>query len=133
MIEFSKTDRPRATSFVRGFLKNFASLLTYGNRLPKNSTNAASRPKKAGMQFGYHNHWFEFLPTDGKLPYDELLKDSDASLVKMEMDLCWIIAAGTDPLKYFEDYPGRFPLVHVKDVKTLPKISRAARRIRRYR
>jgi sugar phosphate isomerase/epimerase len=79
--------------------------------------------KKAGMQFGYHNHWFEFLPTNGKLPYDELLRLCDASLVKMEMDLCWITTTGTDPVKYFEKYPGRFPLVHVKDVKTMPKIT----------
>jgi len=79
--------------------------------------------KKAGMQFGYHNHWFEFLPIDGKLPYDELLKDCDASLVKMEMDLCWIIAAGGEPVKYFEKYPGRFPLVHVKDLKTKPNVT----------
>jgi len=79
--------------------------------------------KKAGMQFAYHNHWFEFLPVDGKLPYDELLKECDANLVKMEMDLCWITAAGGDPLKYFNAYPGRFPLVHVKDLKTLPKIT----------
>ena len=79
--------------------------------------------KKAGMQFGYHNHWFEFLPIDGKLPYDELLKDCDPSLVKMEMDLCWIIAAGGEPVKYFEKYPGRFPLVHVKDLKTKPNVT----------
>jgi sugar phosphate isomerase/epimerase len=79
--------------------------------------------KKAGLQFGYHNHWFEFLPTNGVLPYDELLKMCDANLVKMEMDLCWITTAGADPVKYFDKYPGRFPLVHVKDVKTLPKIS----------
>jgi len=79
--------------------------------------------KKAGMQFGYHNHWFEFLPTNGKLPYDELLKDCDPNLVKMEMDLCWAVAAGADPVKYFEKYPGRFPLVHVKDLKTKPKIT----------
>ena len=79
--------------------------------------------KKAGMQFGYHNHWFEFLPTNGKLPYDELLAMCDPNLVKMEMDLCWITVAGGDPLKYFAKYPGRFPLVHVKDVKTLPKVS----------
>jgi sugar phosphate isomerase/epimerase len=79
--------------------------------------------KKAGMQFAYHNHWFEFLPVNGKLPYDELLKECDANLVKMEMDLCWITAAGADPLKYFNLYPGRFPLVHVKDLKTLPKIT----------
>jgi len=79
--------------------------------------------KKAGMQFGYHNHWFEFLPTNGKLPYDELLRLCDPNLVKMEMDLCWISTTGTDPVKYFQKYPGRFPLVHVKDVKTMPKIS----------
>src|SRR5947209_18569264 len=63
------------------------------------------RTKKAGIQFGYHNHWFEFLPTNGKLPYDALLKDCDRNLVKMEMDLCWIEAAGGDPLKYFAGYP----------------------------
>jgi sugar phosphate isomerase/epimerase len=79
--------------------------------------------KKAGMQFAYHNHWFEFLPVDGKLPYDQLLKECDANLVKMEMDLCWITAAGGDPLKYFNMYPGRFPLVHVKDLKKLPEVS----------
>jgi sugar phosphate isomerase/epimerase len=79
--------------------------------------------KKAGFQFAYHNHWFEFLPVDGKLPYDILLKGSDANLVKMEMDLCWITAAGADPVKYFDLYPGRFPLVHVKDLKKIPTIS----------
>lgn len=79
--------------------------------------------KKAGIQFAYHNHWFEFLPTNGKLPYDELLKECDANLVKMELDLCWITTAGGDPLKYFAQYPGRFPLVHVKDVKKLPHVT----------
>jgi len=84
--------------------------------------HSGEQAKKAGMQFGYHNHWFEFLKTDGKLPYDELLRLCDKDLVKMEMDLCWISTTGTDPVKYFEKYPGRFPLVHVKDVKTMPKI-----------
>lgn len=79
--------------------------------------------KKAGMQFGYHNHWFEFMPVNGKLPYDQLLAACDPHLVKMEMDLCWITVAGGDPIKYFEKYPGRFPLVHVKDVKTMPKVT----------
>jgi sugar phosphate isomerase/epimerase len=79
--------------------------------------------KKAGIQFAYHNHWFEFLPVDGKLPYDELLKLCDPNLVKMEMDLCWITAAGGDPLKYFNEYPGRFPLVHVKDLHSIPKVT----------
>jgi sugar phosphate isomerase/epimerase len=78
--------------------------------------------QKAGFQFGYHNHWFEFLAVDGKLPYDTLLQLCDAKLVQMEMDLCWITVAGGDPLKYFDRYPGRFSLVHVKDVKTIPRV-----------
>jgi sugar phosphate isomerase/epimerase len=84
---------------------------------------AGEQTKAAGMQFGYHNHWFEFIPTNGVLPYDELLKLSDPKLVKMEMDLAWISTTGTDPVKYFQKYPGRFPLVHVKDVKTMPKVT----------
>ena len=85
--------------------------------------HCGEQSKKAGLQFAYHNHWFEFLPVDGKLPYDALLKECDGNLVKMEMDLCWITAAGSDPLKYFNLYTGRFPLVHVKDLKKLPVIT----------
>jgi sugar phosphate isomerase/epimerase len=81
--------------------------------------------KKAGIQFAYHNHWFEFLPVDGKKPYDVLLAGTDANLVKMEMDLCWITVAGGDPLAYFNQYPGRFPLVHAKDTKAIPTMSAA--------
>ncbi len=79
--------------------------------------------KKAGVQFAYHNHTFEFQPSEalgGKLPYDILLA-TDPSYVKMELDLCWISVAGKDPIEYFNKYPGRFPLVHVKDMKVLPK------------
>jgi sugar phosphate isomerase/epimerase len=75
---------------------------------------------KAGIQFGYHNYSFEFEPAKslgGKMPYDFLLAETDPKLVQMEMDLCWITVAGQDPLTYFERYPGRFPLVHVKDWK----------------
>ena len=79
--------------------------------------------KKSGIQFAYHNHWFEFLPVNGKLPYDMLLEQCDPDLVKMELDLCWITVAGADPLTYFNRHPGRFPLVHVKDMKKLPKVS----------
>ena len=82
--------------------------------------------KKAGIQFAYHNHNFEFAPADGKLPYDILLESCDPKLVKMEMDLCWIAAAGKDPLDYFRRYPGRFPLVHVKGLAKMPPSTRRA-------
>ena len=77
---------------------------------------AGAETKKAGIQLGYHNHVEEFKPLpDGKLPYDVLLAETDPKLVKMEMDIGWIHEAGADPIAYFEKYPGRFPLVHVKD------------------
>jgi sugar phosphate isomerase/epimerase len=76
---------------------------------------AAEASKKAGIQFAYHNHDVEFRTVDGKLPYAILLSECDAESVKMEMDLGWVFVAGADPLSYFDKYPGRFPLVHVKD------------------
>ena len=76
--------------------------------------------KKAGIQFAYHNHNFEYSPVDGKLPYDILLDSCNPDTVKMELDLCWISAAGKDPLDYFRRYPGRFPLVHVKGLAKIP-------------
>jgi len=79
---------------------------------------AGEASQKAGIQFAYHNHSFEFAPVEGlggKLAYDYLLEQTDAKFVKMEMDLCWISVAGKDPLSYFAKYPGRFPMVHVKD------------------
>ncbi len=85
---------------------------------------AAEVSHKAGVQFCYHNHTFEFQPAEslgGKFPYDFLLANTDKNLVKMQMDLCWISVAGQDPIAYFNKYPGRFPLVHVKDMKKLPK------------
>jgi sugar phosphate isomerase/epimerase len=76
--------------------------------------------KKAGLQFAYHNHHFEFIQVHGKYAYDILLEETDPKLVQLEMDLCWMTVARQDPMKYFARYPGRFPLVHVKDVKTVP-------------
>ena len=90
-------------------------------RAAETFNRAGEASKKAGVQFGYHNHWFEFYSVNGQRPYDLLLKECDPDLVKMEMDLCWIVVGGGDPLDYFNRYPGRFPLVHVKDVKEIPK------------
>ncbi len=87
---------------------------------------AGEASKKAGIQFAYHNHWWEFEPDKalgGKFAYDYLLESTDKNLVKMELDLCWISVAGQDPVAYFKKYPGRFPLVHVKDMKVLPKVT----------
>ncbi|HET9383542.1 MAG TPA: sugar phosphate isomerase/epimerase [Gemmatimonadales bacterium] len=72
--------------------------------------------KDAGIQFAYHNHDFEFQPRiEGRIPFDVLLENTDAKLVQLEVDLYWITKGGQDPLAYFQRWPGRVPLVHVKD------------------
>jgi len=70
---------------------------------------------QAGIQFAYHNHMFEFDETDGQIPYDLLLAESDPDLVKMQLDFCWATGANADAVAYFEAWPGRFPLCHLKD------------------
>jgi sugar phosphate isomerase/epimerase len=77
--------------------------------------------RKAGIQFGYHNHDFEFEAKDGKLPFDVLLAETDKNLVKIELDLYWISKAGQNPLAYLEKYPDRFALFHVKEMDNTPK------------
>ena len=85
--------------------------------LPAMFEKAATATKAAGIQFAYHNHDFEFEKLGDTLVYDFLLNNTPADLVKMEMDLYWISKAGQDPVQYFEKYPGRFHLWHVKDME----------------
>lgn len=72
--------------------------------------------RKSNIQFAYHNHDFEFDAVDGIVPYDLLLQECDPHLVQMEIDIFWMIKGKHDPVKYFARYPGRFPMVHVKDM-----------------
>ncbi|MCY4170522.1 MAG: sugar phosphate isomerase/epimerase [Bacteroidetes bacterium] len=73
--------------------------------------------KEVGIQFAYHNHEFEFEADEGEVkPYDYILEETDPDLVQMEIDLYWIYFANQNPIEYFERYPERFPLCHVKDM-----------------
>jgi sugar phosphate isomerase/epimerase len=84
---------------------------------------AGEQAKKASLQFGYHNHDFEFKPIAGQTPYDLLITQTDPALVAMEMDVFWLWSGGKDPLDYFKRYPGRFPLLHIKDMDTSGKMA----------
>lgn len=73
--------------------------------------------RDAGLQFCYHAHFHEFARTDNTCGYDILLTRCDARNLKFEMDVFWAVYAGIDPVTYFRRYPGRFPLLHVKDLR----------------
>jgi sugar phosphate isomerase/epimerase len=73
--------------------------------------------KDAGLQFVYHTHGYEPQPfADGTL-LDLIIKETDPELVKFEMDVLWTWLPGVDPVALIRKYPGRFKLMHIKDVK----------------
>ena len=75
---------------------------------------AAEKIKKAGMQTGYHNHETEFTILDNHLIYDELMKQFDPNLVKMQFQT-EVINLGYKASTYFNKYPGRFISAHLSD------------------
>ncbi|OGX68661.1 MAG: sugar phosphate isomerase [Paenibacillus sp. RIFOXYA1_FULL_44_5] len=71
---------------------------------------------KQGLQFGYHNHAFEFdIQVDGEFALDALYQATNSEQVLAEMDVCWVQYAGQDPVSYINKYAGRLPLLHLKD------------------
>jgi len=94
--------------------------LEHYKRVADDFNKAAEVSKKAGIQFCYHNHNFEFVQEDGKYPYETLLANTDKKLVKMEMDIYWVKKAKQDPIALINQHPGRFPLWHVKDMNNKP-------------
>ncbi|MEA4904188.1 MAG: sugar phosphate isomerase/epimerase [Petrimonas sp.] len=73
----------------------------------------------AGIRFGYHNHNFEFTEIEGEMMYDYMLKNTDPAKVFFQMDVYWVVRGGQSPVDYFNTYPGRFEILHIKDNKEL--------------
>lgn len=79
---------------------------------------------KAGLKLLYHNHDFEFKKgNDGIVTIDYLLENTDPKYVNFQMDLFWVTKAGEDPVTYFNKYPGRFKMWHVKDMDSEGKFA----------
>ncbi len=78
---------------------------------------AGEMAKKAGIKIGYHNHFWEFRNfANGTRGLDILIAFTQPDLVDFELDIFWIEKAGLSAQSYFEKYPGRFPMWHVKDM-----------------
>ena len=84
-------------------------------RVADQFNRAAEAAAKMELGFAYHNHAVDFAPLERRLPFDVLLEASDPQLVRIELDLYWIERAGQDPYRYFNRWPGRCKLVHIKD------------------
>jgi sugar phosphate isomerase/epimerase len=77
----------------------------------------ARKVRGHGLSLAYHNHDFEFVPlADGTIPFDLMIRETDPSDVKLELDVYWVARAGGDPLRCLADSQGRVMLVHLKDL-----------------
>lgn len=90
-------------------------------KIAEGLNKAGSMAKAGGLKLAYHNHDFEFAAIDGQTGFDILSKNTDAKLVKFELDLYWAVKAGHDPVTLFQQHPGRFCMWHVKDMDKTPK------------
>lgn len=80
-------------------------------------TTLGKKCKAAGLKLLYHNHDFEFKKDkDGIVLIEYLMEHTDAKYVNFQMDIFWVTKAGADPVAYFNKYPGRFKMWHVKDM-----------------
>jgi len=68
-----------------------------------------------GIKFGYHSHSFEFEKVEDQVMYDYLLQHTDPELVFFQMDVYWAVIGKVSPVEYFQKYPGRFTVLHIKD------------------
>ena len=78
----------------------------------------------AGLTFFYHNHGYEPVPFGDGTLLDLIIQQTDPELVKFEMDVLWTWLPGADPVALIRRYPGRFRLMHIKDMK--PGIARGS-------
>ena len=76
----------------------------------------AGKPfRDAGLDFGWHNHDFEFVAlSDGSIPQDHIF--AGGPNLSWEADIAWVIRGGADPFAYIEKYGNRITAVHVKDI-----------------
>ena len=95
--------------------KTLAELKTYCDYYNK----IGEKCKVQGLKFGYHNHSFEFEKIEDETMYDYMLKNTNPDYVFFEMDVYCLIRGGCSPVDYFNNYPGRFKLLHIKDNKEL--------------
>jgi sugar phosphate isomerase/epimerase len=77
---------------------------------------------KAGLGFAYHHHDFEFIDHNGENGYDIVMRETDPKLVKLQMDLYWVMhSSKLSPAQLIDRQPGRFVMWHIKD---MDKVSR---------
>jgi sugar phosphate isomerase/epimerase len=118
-----------ASGSLRGLLPGQYSggmTLEEAHRTAELANRLGEQARRAGLKYAYHNHHIEFAAENGKVAYDVLLAETDPALVRFEIDCGWMVIGGQSPAAYLARYPGRFPMIHVKDFLSGPRPGAAA-------
>ncbi len=86
-------------------------------RIAEEFNNIGAAANKEGIKFGYHNHGYGLQEIDGVIPLNLIIENTDSDKVHLEMDIYWTTAGGADPVAYLDAFPGRYHLMHLKDMK----------------
>ncbi len=98
---------------------NFPRTLKEADIICKYMNAVGQKVNAAGMKYGYHNHSHEFNKVEGKVWYDYMVEHTDADKLFFQMDVYWAVRGQVSPVDYFNRYPGRFTLLHIKDHREL--------------
>jgi sugar phosphate isomerase/epimerase len=90
-------------------------------RMAEQCNRLGEQAKQRDLQLAYHNESIEFEPKAGSTGYKTLLAETDARLMKLELDCGWMVAAGHDPAEYLLAHPDRYRMLHIKDFKPIAK------------
>ncbi|MDE2136915.1 MAG: sugar phosphate isomerase/epimerase [Gammaproteobacteria bacterium] len=119
-----------ASGSLRGLISSGLSggmTLDEAQRTAELANRLGEQAQRAGLKYVYHNHHIEFAAQGGRIAYDVLLAETHPALVQFEIDCGWMVLGGRNPVDYFARYPGRFPMIHVKDfLAAAPRAGEAA-------
>ncbi len=93
-------------------LKDAQTLCDYSNEIGR-------RCKAAGLKYGYHTHSHEFQKVEDKVWIDYFIENTNPEYMFWQMDVYWAVMGQKAPVHYFKKYPGRFKMLHIKDVYEL--------------
>ena len=93
-------------------LKDAQTMCDYANEIGKMC-------REAGLKYGYHTHSHEFQKVEGEVWIDYMMQHVDAENMFWQMDVYWAVMGQQGPVYYFKKYPGRFKMLHIKDIYEL--------------
>ncbi|MBQ6433210.1 MAG: sugar phosphate isomerase/epimerase [Bacteroidaceae bacterium] len=83
-------------------------------------TNAIGRKcQAAGLRYGYHTHSHEYQKVGDVRWIDFMMQHTDPNVFFWQMDTYWCVMGQQSPVEYFKRYPGRFRMLHIKDLYEL--------------